>query len=356
MSYSNKVRLPIIALSIILPLATWMSIGGTAHAAISQESELASCRQVNLPVALGAGEPANQTVSGTLCTPRTWSTTRAIDVLTPGATYNSLYWNWPQNPSLYSYVDKTLAAGRATFDYDRIGTGASSHPISTDITFQSDAYVLHEIISWLHYGQGYRQIDSIAHSYGSAVAIQEAGSYRDVNELVLTGFLHDLTNPNFAKIATALYPANLDPEFTSQNLDSGYLTTVPGTRGSLFYDQATANPSVIAYDEAHKDTISATNLATGLPAAELPAGLNVANAVTAPVLLVVGQDDGLFCGAVPATPDCTSSSSVRTFEAPFYTSAASVTAKTIPGTGHDLALSPSANQSFAVINQWIQTH
>jgi pimeloyl-ACP methyl ester carboxylesterase len=347
-------RVSLLGLSIALPLTTMFSTFSMASAATVDGA--ASCQTVRLPVSLGTDELDNEIVSGTLCNPQAWTHIQSVDVLTPGATYNGTYWNWPQDPSLYSYVDKTLAAGRATFDYDRIGTGKSSHPLSTDITFQSDTYVLHEIIGWLRYQEGYRYVNSIAHSYGSGLAVEEAGQYDDVSELVVTGFLHDLTNPNFAKIATDLYPANLDAEFSGQGLDSGYLTTIPGTRGSLFYDQATADPSVIAYDETHKDTISATNLATGLPLAELPAGANISNAVTAPVLLVVGQDDGLFCGAVPTTPNCTSNSSVHNFEAPYYTSAASLTAVTIPSTGHDLAVSPSANQSFAAINRWIGTH
>jgi pimeloyl-ACP methyl ester carboxylesterase len=352
--WKSVTRIQAVAMGVIVPTTMILGVFGTAYAAT--DSTNGNCRSVSLPVALSTGAPVNQTVSGTLCTPYYPATTHSVDVLTPGATYNGTYWNWPQDPSLYSYVNKTLSAGRATFDYDRIGTGNSSHPLSTEITFQSDSYVLHQIISWLRSSEGYWYVNSVAHSYGSGLAVNEAGEYKDVSELVVTGFLHDLTNPNFAKISTDLYPANLDPEFAGQNLDSGYLTTIPGTRGSLFYDQATANPNVIAYDEAHKDTISATNLATGLPVAELPAGLNASNAITAPVLLVVGQDDGLFCGAVPTTPNCTSDSSVLSFEAPYYTSAASLTAETIPNTGHDLALSPSANQSFAVINNWIRRH
>jgi hypothetical protein len=39
--------------------------------------------------------------------------------------------------------------------------------------------------------------------------------------------------------------------------DPGYLTTVPGTRGAAFYDTASADPDVIAYDEAHKDVMAA---------------------------------------------------------------------------------------------------
>ncbi len=100
-----------------------------------------TCQRVSLPVALGAGQPADQTASATYCTPLDWAAgPQEVDVMTPGATYNRAYWNWPVDPARYSYLDKTLAAGRAAFDYDRIGTGASSHPLSTDLTIDSEAH------------------------------------------------------------------------------------------------------------------------------------------------------------------------------------------------------------------------
>jgi hypothetical protein len=42
----------------------------------------------------------------------------------------------------------------------------------------------------------------------------------------------------------------------------GYLTSLPGTRESLFYNPATASPAVVATDEANKDTATAAELAS----------------------------------------------------------------------------------------------
>jgi len=311
------------------------------------------CQTVRLPVALAQGRAANQAVSGNYCQPLTWASgSHEVDVMTPGATYNSSYWDWPQNPALYSYVDKTLLAGRATFAYDRIGTGASSHPLSTSITFQGDAYVLHEIIQWLRNTKGYTQVNTVGHSYGSGVTVQEAGTYNDENRVIITGLLH-APNPGLAKISDILYPANLDSYFSGLGLDSGYLTTIPDSR-SVFYDTATADLSVIAYDNAHPDTIAATDLA-GLATFELPPALNIATRITSPVLLVIGQEDGFFC-ASPAILNCSDAAAVSSYEAPYYSSAASLSVATVPSTGHDLTLHPSANESFNDINNWIENH
>src|SRR5690349_21641507 len=102
-----------------------------------------TCSSATIQVRLAPDLPKNQTVSGTLCTPSIYSHGTQVDVLVHGASYNRIYWDFPTNYPQYSYVQKTLAAGRATFAYDRLGTGASSRPLSTSVTTPSDSFVLH---------------------------------------------------------------------------------------------------------------------------------------------------------------------------------------------------------------------
>ena len=327
----------------------------SAPAARAADSSTGNCGQVMLPVALHAGGTAGERIAGTLCTPAAWAPgPHEIDVLTPGGGYNSLYWNWPQDPALYSYTAKTLQAGRATFGYDRIGTGQSSHPFSTAVTFSAETYVLHEIVGWLRSARGFSDVNLIGHSYGSAVTVQEAGTYRDANRVVVTSLAH--IPAAGAGLVTSflslLHPADLDPQFAGEHLDPGYLSSIPHTRGELY--SSAADPSVIAYDEAHSDVISATALAGFGVAYALPPVLNASSHVRAPVLVLVGQDDWLFCNA-PGLLDCSSASALRVTEARYYGSAVSFTDAVIPATGHDIALHPSAGYSFSVINNWIQS-
>jgi pimeloyl-ACP methyl ester carboxylesterase len=316
-----------------------------------------NCQSIALPVALAPGQPASQSIAGSYCQPAVWAPgPPEVDVLTPGATYNASYWNWPQDPALYSYVDKTLAAGRATFDYDRIGTGASSHPPSAEIVIGVEAYVLHQIVSWLRGTQGYGQVNLIGHSLGSVISIAEAGTYQDVSRVVVTGLLH-LPNigVGFATtLASLMYPAMLDPQFIGAGLGAGYLTTLPGARAKDFYSAA-ADPAVIAYDEAHKDVVPVSDLASLATTWALPPGLNASDSITAPVLVVIGEQDAIFC-ADPPVLDCTQPADLLASEAPYYADAASLSIDTIADTGHDIALHPSADQSFGLINQWIMTH
>lgn len=321
---------------------------GTARAASGADG---TCQNVILPVALAQGAPARQSVAGTLCQPLTWAPgPHTVDALSSGATYNRSYWDWPQDPSLYSYVDKTLLAGRATFAYDRLGTGASSHPLSTDLTIPSDAYVLHQIVTWLT-GQGYTRIDSIGHSLGSIIAIQEAATYHDVTRLVPTGLLHT-PDPGYANLSAFLYPAALDPAFAGLGLALGYLTTIPGTR-QVLHSPAT-DPAVISYDEQHKDLVASTEFDTAVSTVDTPPPLNVSDQITVPVLLVTGEQDALLC--VGRVPDCTDPAAVQASELPYYVSAPSLTVDMVPGAGHDLTAEPSADQTFATINQWIVSH
>lgn len=313
-----------------------------------------SCTAVSLQTALAPGQPADQTIKGTLCNPSNWSGTHEVDVLVHGATYNRSYWDWPIDNAQYSYVNQTLRAGRATFAYDLLGSGASSHPLSTDVTVDAQAYTLHQVLNWLHGQSSYQKFDVVGHSVGSITAVAEASAYHDENGLVLTGYTHAVNPVDQATIITKLYPANLDPQFANDGFDSGYLTTLPGTRGSLFYSSI-ADPAIVAYDEAHKDVASSTYFGSSLSETMVPAGLNVSNQINVPVLEVIGQEDFLFCGT-GAIVDCANPAQIRNFDAPYFTSAPSLDVSSIPNTGHDLALHPTNGLSFADINGWIKSH
>ena len=352
-----NLRLPLsLAATTTLLTATVALLAPAAPARAADPAD-GSCTGVRLPVALAPGQQAGQTISATYCTPATWAAgSREVDVLTPGATYDRSYWDWPVDPATYSYVDKTLLAGRATFDYDRIGTGASSHPPSTDLAIGAEAYVLHQIVGWLRAACGYSQVNLIGHSLGSVISVDEAGEYQDVSRVVVTGLLHlPGIGAGFATtLESLMHPAALDPEFIGTGLDLGYLTTLPGSRASDFYSPAAA-PAVVSYDEAHKDVVSATDLATLATTWALPPGMNASDDITVPVLVVIGEQDAIFCTDPPVL-DCSEPGAVLATELPYYASAPSLSVDVIPATGHDVALHPSAGESFAEISQWIENH
>ncbi len=314
----------------------------------------ASCEQIEIPVALAPGLPKDQRIAGRHCTPSPPSIMHQIDVMVPGGTYDSLYWDFPYNNYQYSYVNRTLAASRATFDFDRLGTGDSSKPASALVTFDADVYTMHQAIQFLKHTYGYTDVTTIGHSMGSMAAVAEAAKFSDINRVVATGFMHSPSFNLILTLGTGLSPAALDPQFANAGLDPGYLTTVPGQREKAFY-ASSADPAVVAYDEAHKDIVSGVAAAGAVNQILLPPLLNASRNVTVPVLTVAGDQD-ILCGPPIIGVDCSSDATLKNFEQRYYPHAASYDAHIVPNTGHNLTLHPSADASFGIINDWIESH
>ena len=327
----------------LVPTAAHASTVGSTRLYV-HSSHAGWCLDLPIKVAPAKNQPKAWTVAVTFCQP--FKPTREVDVLTHGATYTRAYWDW--SPGLYSYVGKTLTAGRATLNYDRIGNGASTRPLSTEITMASDAYVLNQLITYLRL-LGFKQINSIGHSYGSGVVLAEAVTFKDVHTAVLTGYLHRPSNP---QVTAGNYPANQDAKFADLGLDNGWLTTRPGARAYGFH-APDSDPALVAEDELNKDLVSLTGLLGFLGDRNVPAVMNISNQLRAPVLEMVGQRDAIFCYD-SATFDCSNIAAVTANEAPYFTAPLQVS--TIAGSGHDLTLHPSADDSFAVINDWLRSN
>ena len=73
--------------------------------------------------------------------------------------------------------------------------------------------------------------------------------------------------------------------------------------------------------------------------------------ISAPVLVVLGADDNLFCTGVTVY-NCAGPASVRAYESQFYSPAAHLKLVAVPDTGHALALSTTAPITDAVMIGW----
>jgi pimeloyl-ACP methyl ester carboxylesterase len=321
--------------------------------ALAETSLAASCQQVTVPVALTDGGPKAYSVSGKLCLPASGQANSVI-LTVHGGTYDHRYWDWPYIPQLYSFRNFMTSMGYAVFVYDRIGDGLSSHPLSTDITLNSNGYVAHELVQALRQGRinGYtfKHVVLAGHSVGSYTSWMEAGQYHDVDAVILTGITHKVSAAASAAALQDFYPAQQDPAFQNLGLDAGYLTTRPGTRATVFYYPATTDPTVVQLDEKSKQTMSATETndisATGPgSAASYSALINV------PILIVNGQNDFLFCS--DGGTDCSSSASLQSAERPYYSASPSVTAFVVPASGHDINLEVTAPIWYGASLQWL---
>ncbi|MET9258048.1 alpha/beta hydrolase [Streptomyces sp. NPDC003717] len=334
-----------LALALIALFAGTVPADADAHPAdaAAHRPDAPVCTTYRLPVRLSDPGPADQVLRGRLCYP-SGHRPDTVQLLVPGSTYNHLYWDFPAAGAESSYVRAAVAAGYATFDVDPIGTGASSHPPSALATVPATATALHDAVTALCTGgldaHAFSRVVWVGHSLGSIHAWYEIPRYHDIDAAVLTGALHHL-NP---AAPDPTYPAVQDPKFAGSGLDAGYRTTRPGTRGDAFYHPATADPAVIAADEAAKD-------ATPLPASP-PAPTPLDFAV--PTLVVLGAQDRSFCQGATAF-DCARPGTVAAFESQYYTAGTPLTALTVPDTGHVLSLSTTAPGTHAAMLRWVRT-
>jgi len=299
------------------------------------------CRAYNLPVALAAGQPARYSLWGELCaTRRELSGGTTAQLLIPGATYNHRYWDFGTVDGIrYSYARDVAAAGFPTFDIDQIGTGHSSHPLSTLVTNQVDAYTIHQavqaLLAGLPGGVQFAKVIEVGHSMGSNLAWLEAGTYHDVAGVIITGSTH-FPGGLLPALEHDIHPAIDDPEFAHSGLDTGYITTIPGVRGKYFYTPSDSNPAVIAADEASKDVVSLTALAGVL--GEITSDISAQ--ITVPVVVIMGASDALNCGPISSTQtlNCGSPAAIVQNEGPLYSPHADLHACSVPLSGHDINL------------------
>jgi pimeloyl-ACP methyl ester carboxylesterase len=327
------------------------SASGSGHDHDHGHGDEARCRELTVPVALVADGPADQTIAATLCTPRR---ARTVQVLLHGSTYDRSYWDFPYRPSTYSYVRAATGDGFATLNVDRIGYGASSHPPSSQVNSETNAFVVHQLVGQLRNGRigRFDRVVTVGHSMGSFVALKEAAAYQDVDAVIATGMTHS-TGPAVPALRAALYPSAQDPAFAALGLDAGYVTTRPGTRG-VFYAAASTDPAALARDEALKSTASGIESADLAAWRATPPETNLTRDITAPVLFVVGAEDGLACD--PLRVDCNSRASVAAFEQPYFPATGSLGVITVPRTGHSLNVQTTAPTWYGRAQSWLDAH
>lgn len=328
-------------------------VASPSLAAHADTNALPKCDQHVIPVKLSPLGLVTYHVVGWLCYRGSLSQYQLVQLLVSGATYNHSYWDFPYQPGTYSYVEAMENAGYAVFNYDRLGNGLSDHPLPELLTIEGDAYVLHQIVQDLHAGtvegHAFPKVLLVGHSLGSAISLDEAETYADINGVMLTGFLHFVDPLVLPEITTHLLPADLYPQFQGQGLLPGYLTTVSNSRSLLFYYAPNADPQVIATDEATKDTMTESELASFFTISNSPISLDI----RVPVLEAVGQYDNIFC---LGTLSCTNSTGVWNYESLYFSPQAHLQVIVVPNAGHDLNLQRNASTAwYPQAIHWIQS-
>jgi pimeloyl-ACP methyl ester carboxylesterase len=296
---------------------------------------------MTFPVTLG-------TMYGKLCTP---TGVKTVQVLIPGGTYNSSYWDIGYQPEIRSYRMAANNTGYATLAVDRLGTGRSSKPLSLLVTASAQAQAVHEVIQQLRSGARGPRFSKVivgGHSIGSAMAMIEAGNYNDVDGVLVTGMTHRMNLITVIPVLANMIPAPLDPVLSSRGLDLGYLTTSPGTRYNAFHVPGLQIDGATNFDESTKDVFAATEAVDTIALTNIV--IPATRRIQAPVLIVLGNDKH-FCGA-PLGSDCSSAEALRQSEAPFFAPAAQLKTYILQGYGHVINYAPNALEYFNVVANW----
>ncbi|GAA4430772.1 alpha/beta hydrolase [Actinokineospora soli] len=297
-----------------------------------------TCEDVTVPSSAGS-------VYGRLCVPEGATT---VQVLVPGGTYSSAYWDIGHDPRTRSYRLAMNTAGIATLAVDRLGSGRSSKPSSLLLGVGTQAEALHAVVRSVR--PRFDRVVLVGHSVGSAIAVTEAATHHDVDGVVVTGLTHQINLPGAVPVFTTLIPAPLS-DLPGYGLDLGYLTTSPGSRYASFHTPAIPDPAALAFDEATKtvvtplETVDTVLISTLVP---------MTRRLTVPVMLVMGAGDANFCGP-PLGADCSSAEALRASEGRFYAPEAHLRTHVVEGYGHSFNFSPNAPAYHRAVADWTRT-
>lgn len=310
-------------------------------------TRIGSCHPVGIVATLPTGQAV--TLNAHDCTPR-GQHPHTVLILVHGATYDSAYWSWPQDPARYSFAWAALRAGYAVLAVDRLGQGASSRPASALDSFPAQAATLHAVATWAARHWPRRVI--VGHSFGSAEEAAELAAWpRDADAAVFTGSGHTVSAATNALSHSGFAPAaSLGARFAT--LDAGYETSTTLTvRARLLYRPADADPAVIAFDQRTRDTLSLTELTTRPPNLS-----GLTRSLAMPTLLIDGQNDAHYCDGAqqPAETnldDCATGASLYASERGNY--GPCLATAVVPGSGHDLQTEFGAPVAARLILNWV---
>lgn len=288
-------------------------------------------------------------ISAQICYPASSSNTSVIQFLTHGVAFSKTYWDFaaPDN----SYIDSAALAGHATFSYDRLGIGESSHPDPIQIVQGPlQIAIAQTLVQSLRNGAfadvRFRRVIGVGHSYGSALTASVASQNPSAfDAVVLTGFSDNTTGGIQFAASLNLQVAASSPSQRFPGEATGYL--LPSTEYGVqysFFRSPNFEDSILAQSFA---TVQTTTLGEQFSMSTVGAA---APNFTGPVLIVDGENDLFFCDG-----DCRYPSDIPTGSLHSMFPKASNLSSTfiLPSSGHGVNLAANAPLAFDHIRDFI---
>lgn len=272
-----------------------------------------------------------------------------LQLLTHGIGFDRSYWDIPFNNHNYSYVNRAVEeAGYATFSYDRLGIGMSSHgePVN-EIQTQLEVIALKTLTDMVRAGQiegvpAFKRIIHIGHSYGSELSYALAAQFPNITEgLALTGFSQNGSFLADFEYGGDFTQANLNPALTSYV--DGYLAPADASAVQTnFFAEGDFDPKILAYATTTGQPVTVGELLT------IGGATGSMNPTTAPVLIITGEKDIPYCGG-----DClaapTGYSSIPATSKAMFPNTKDFQVDIVKGAGHGLNLQYTHPETYASI-------
>ena len=198
-------------------------------------------------------------------------------------------------------------------------------------------------------GRKFNRVIYVGHSYGSILGNAQATNHpSDIAAFILTGYGVSIIPVAADLPQTVPFPAELySPRFAGYN--PAYLVTSskPGRRGYLWGKPGSYDEGIFQLDFNNEDVVGLGELLS------IAGGLKEAPVSTAPVYIVTGDSDDVFCllatcGTGPSSPQAQACA--------LFPKAAACDYFIPVGTGHMISLHYSAQQSFQKYHAFLAAH
>jgi pimeloyl-ACP methyl ester carboxylesterase len=304
-----------------------------------------TCELQRISVKLSPGGFREFDLVGELC----WTGEKAnktLQVLVSGAGYGAVYWDFPVKPDTYSYARAALKAGDAIFNFDRLGMGLSDHPFGIALDVDTQAYVLYQALNALDAANEFDATVVLGHSFGSTISLAHALTYPEQSDgIVLTGFIHNV-NPEFGpSMGQSIGIAAFGGPLVGDLVDPTYVISKPDSRGKAFYTLEQSDPEIIAADNATRETTAVGELISMSRYFK-----DQSKELAVPVMVLVGEDDFVVCGAAV---DCNDHVAVVEHETAFYPASTCPEIYVLDDTNHNANLHLNAGEAFGLMQDWI---
>lgn len=278
---------------------------------------------------------------------------KTVQLLTHGIGFDRSYWNLPFNSGNYSYsAVATDEYGYATFSWDRLGIGMSSHgdPVQ-EIQALLEVDGLRALTEGLREGcidgvdDKFEKIVHVGHSFGSTHTYALTAMYPNISDgIALTGFSQNGSfvpyfnlGGNFIDVKEN---AVLAPKYAHGYLAAGD----PSGVQTNFFSPNSFDPEILAFAATTGQPVTIGELLT------IGGETGSPNNFKGPVFIITGERDVPFCGGSCFNGAPTGSSIPAQAQKTFTST--NITTTIVPGTGHGLNLAYSHPFTYKSINEF----